>query len=93
MFSNLLNPALLPVLCCMLVIGANHPVAENTTKSISIIPQPQSLKRDDGSFVIGKTTKIILAQDDRELSSVGEQLAARLRTVTGYPLEIKIIPD
>jgi hypothetical protein len=77
----------------MLVIGANHPVAENTTKSISIIPQPQSLKRDDGSFVIGKTTKIILAQDDRELSSVGEQLAARLRTVTGYPLEIKIIPD
>jgi hypothetical protein len=49
MFSILLNPASLPVLWCMLVIGANHPVADNTTKSISIIPQPQSLKRDDGT--------------------------------------------
>ncbi len=49
MSSNLLNPALLPVLCCMLVIGANLPVADNTTRSTFIIPQPQSLQRDDGT--------------------------------------------
>jgi hypothetical protein len=33
----------------MLDIGANLPVADNTTRSTFIIPQPQSLQRDDGT--------------------------------------------
>ncbi len=89
MLRNLLKLATLLALSCTLLLGAKHPAADNRTKGISIIPQPLSLKRDDGSFVIGETTKIILSQNDKELSSVGEQLAARLRTVTGYSLELK----
>jgi hexosaminidase len=59
-------------------------------KEISIIPEPLSLKREAGTFVIDRETAIILGSDDKELRKVGEQLAGKLRRVTGYPWEIEV---
>jgi hexosaminidase len=64
--------------------------ASREGKEISIIPEPLSLKREAGTFVIERGTTIILGSENKELQKVGEQLAARLRLVTGYSLELTI---
>ena len=66
---------------------------EDERKEISIIPEPLSLRLEVGSFVIERGTRIIVGSDKKELRRVAEQLAARLRLVTGFPLELSVSPS
>ncbi|WEK35142.1 MAG: family 20 glycosylhydrolase [Candidatus Pseudobacter hemicellulosilyticus] len=55
---------------------------------IALIPQPVSLQKNEGHFILGSSTRIqVSAQPDAY--RVGEILAGRLRTTTGYPLPVK----
>ena len=72
-----------------LVPGELRAFPNNGGKEIAIIPEPLSLKREPGVFVIQKETAIILGSENADLRRIGEQLASRLRTVTGYALKLK----
>jgi hexosaminidase len=72
------------------VSGDLQAFSSSEEKEISIIPEPLSLKREAGTFVIERGTAIILGSNNVELRRVGEQLASKLRTATGYPLEIEM---
>jgi len=72
--------------------GEPSALGRGERKEISIIPEPLSLKREDGAFVIERGTRIIVGSDNKELKGIGEQLAERLRLVTGYPLEPSVSP-
>jgi hexosaminidase len=74
----------------MLVLIAT--VAEGSSKittdknpSLSIIPKPLSVKLEEGSFLVTKTTSIYYSGTS-DVQRVALQLASRLRRATGYPL-------
>lgn len=54
----------------------------------AVIPKPKKMEVHEGQFSINTATKIVLSENTRELQAIGEQLARRLRTVTGYPFEL-----
>ncbi len=54
----------------------------------SVIPKPAKMEVGSGSFALGPETGIVLDSPSAETRQVGEFLAARLRTTTGYPLAI-----
>jgi hexosaminidase len=57
-------------------------------QEISIIPQPVRLVREPGVFVVTGRTTIVNASNRVDARSTVEQLAARLRAATGYPLRV-----
>jgi hexosaminidase len=61
--------------------------AENRTRT-SVIPKPNKIEVNSGEFSLTQNTKIILYDNNANLQVVAEQLAAKLRVVTGYPFEI-----
>ena len=54
----------------------------------SVIPKPAKMEAGSGSFTVGPKTGIVLDSPSAEIRGVGEFLADRLRTATGYPLTI-----
>jgi hexosaminidase len=63
-------------------------IAQNTTNSISIIPQPASVVKGNGNFVIKNTTAIVASKDPEALR-VAKLLSSKLNIATGYPLAVK----
>jgi hexosaminidase len=70
-----------------LVMVSLHAKAENRI-GISVIPKPNKIEVKSGEFSLTPNTRIILPDGDENLQVVAEQLASRLRAVTGYPFEI-----
>jgi len=60
-----------------------------TTPKISIIPKPLELKENDGSFLINAETRILLNQNQSELIKIGEYLAEKINTPTGFNLKVE----
>ncbi|MCJ8165715.1 family 20 glycosylhydrolase [Pontibacter sp. E15-1] len=56
---------------------------------VSIIPQPVSIQRSEGSFVIDSHTSMHLENEIKELKPAAEFLAARIKEISGYELPIK----
>jgi hexosaminidase len=61
---------------------------EKSDPSISVIPKPLSVKKESGSFVLSKSTMIVFDSDVDGLQRIANDLAARLRTVTGYAIPV-----
>ena len=78
---------ILLVLSPVIVVGSSDPMKAGDESTISIIPKPLSLKRDDGSFLVTKTTGILYGGLG-DVQRVAEELASRLRKATGYPMVI-----
>ncbi len=56
---------------------------------VSIIPRPAKMEvRSDVSFVLRPSTRIMVEAKAAEVIAVTEELAAKLRKTTGYPIEI-----
>jgi hexosaminidase len=54
---------------------------------ISIVPKPLSMKVDDGTFLLTRTTAVLYSGDAKELQMVAGQLATRLSAATGYAIQ------
>jgi hexosaminidase len=65
-----------------------------TQQSISIIPQPVKLTPQNGSFAIGKDTRIFVDPKNEELRKIGEYLARNIAEKTGMqPAVVQKAPD
>lgn len=56
---------------------------------LSLIPQPVSLTRAEGSFEVTEDTAIVVSQGDEELSRIGRLLADVLKPSTGFAIPVK----
>ena len=56
--------------------------------SISVIPMPESIRVDEGTFTINKDTKIFLDVPSEEMKRVVGFLNERLKVAAGFELEI-----
>lgn len=61
--------------------------AFNNSESLSIIPQPLHYKKNEGKFVIGKSTVIVY---DKELKSKADFLNQEINKLTGYSLKLSL---
>ncbi len=75
------------VLSTFIVVGSPDPIKAKDESAISIIPKPLSLKKDDGSFLVTKTTSVLYGGLG-DVQRVAEELASRLRKATGYPIVV-----
>ncbi|MBT1695255.1 family 20 glycosylhydrolase [Fulvivirgaceae bacterium PWU4] len=57
-------------------------------RTLAIIPRPQSVSISEGAFTISSTTTIQVDASNPEMKRLGNLLAARLQTVTGYPIRV-----
>lgn len=88
MISHLSKSILILVLGSVVLLGANDPAKTKNEATISIIPKPLTLKKDDGAFLVTKTTSVVISGSSNDLQQISDQLAARLRTVTGFPIPV-----
>src|SRR5688572_356065 len=64
---------------------AGEPVRDS---GIHLIPEPVSLHRKTGQFLITPETKIHISEADKSYAGVAQYLAMRLRVPTGYDLQV-----
>jgi hexosaminidase len=64
-------------------------LASAAAGGVSIIPRPAKMEvRAKVNFILRPSTKIMVEKKFPEITAVAEDLAAKLRKATGYPLEI-----
>ncbi len=77
-----------PVILVMLMLAVGLATnAQSTQTQISIIPEPVSIQKKSGSFVLPKKI-MISAPADRSLNTTIELLKSRLSVATGYPVQV-----
>jgi hexosaminidase len=54
----------------------------------NLVPLPVSVVPAAGTFVLGPTTAILVEPGTAEMLAIGEYIAARFRSATGYPLPV-----
>ena len=57
----------------------------------AIIPKPVSVKATGGLFNLSRSTAIYVNGESKELIAIGQYLSGKLKTSTGFPLEVKSI--
>ncbi len=60
--------------------------------SLSLIPEPVSLQRGQGSFALTSTTSISVAAGQAEAAKIAAYLAAKLQPATGFGLKVANAP-
>jgi len=79
---------IIPYLWVCFSLSACSQTAENTsTPDFALIPQPVSLKQADGGFTILSGLNIIAPKND-EVKRLANQLAERIKTVTGLDVTV-----
>jgi hexosaminidase len=63
-------------------------VDQEKESSVSIIPQPLSLKQLPGSFQVTAKTRIYIDPDDQELKLLGGMLADQLESMAGFKIPV-----
>jgi hexosaminidase len=63
--------------------------ASAQNNSIALIPQPVSLQKGTGSFILKNTTSIELSSPTEESKRVADFLSKKLSSVTGFPFSVK----
>ncbi|MBM3285168.1 MAG: beta-N-acetylglucosaminidase, partial [Candidatus Aminicenantes bacterium] len=56
---------------------------------IAVIPRPEKLEVRPGYFRVGPETKVIVVSPHEEGLAVAEELASRLRQITGFPVRLE----
>src|SRR5277367_4204053 len=88
---NMIKRALL-LLLASLVLACQPPKKQGELPTIdALIPQPQSVTKSNGKFELTEKTKIVIETDSEELNSIANYLADKLRTSTGFPLEVLVL--
>ena len=70
-----------------LVLSCTAPKAGEGT--VSVIPKPQHLQMDEGSFTITKSTPIFIEAGSEELSRIAGFLNEKLSTAAGFELPVR----
>jgi hexosaminidase len=86
--TTLLRSLPLWVLATLTVYAGNTMPHDKKEPTISIIPRPLSLKLEDGTFLLTKSTSICFADDSKELKMIAEQLSVRLAAATGFAITV-----
>lgn len=79
---------LIPALCVLLLHSSGFGQKKPAQTGVSIIPKPAKIEMRSGYFQLGPKTKIVIETAFDEGMAVGEELAAKLRRVTGLPVEV-----
>ncbi len=87
MTLTIFRTVIILVLGTLIAEGSSNPLITKSEPAISIIPKPLSLKRDDGTFLVTKTTSVLYSGLG-EIQRIAEVLASRLRKSTGYPIVV-----
>jgi len=64
-------------------------LAQKTSNTLSLIPQPASIETGSGSFVVKNTTFIEVTSTDTGVIRVAHLFSSKLSTATGYPFAVK----
>lgn len=95
--SRMLSMALAAIMTLSVGFAVIKPVTVQAAEGHTIIPKPVSYTAGTGSFTIYSDDKINVfandAADLAEANAVGEYLAGKLRTATGYALPVANIPQ
>ena len=76
------------VILSLLAVMVSCGQKKHQDNTISIIPQPQSIVEQDGTFTITKDTRISLDNQSEEMLRVVGFLNERLRQAAGFELEV-----
>src|SRR4051812_44101395 len=60
-----------------------------SAQTISIIPEPVSVERGKGSFVLKHSTYIEISNNSADEQRVAELFSNKLREATGYPMPVR----
>jgi hexosaminidase len=87
-----LNASILIILL-VFVSGTSHGTGNTglvtSEKAVSVVPKPLSIKLEDGTFLLKTSTKVLVQGESKELHSIADGLAGRLRTVTGFAIPVE----
>ena len=81
------------VILSLLAVMVSCGQKKQQDNTISIIPQPQSIVEQDGTFTITKSTRICLDDQSEEMLRVVGFLNERLRQAAGFELETAGEPE
>ena len=79
--------SLIKVLTFLLVCSGQQLVAQNLP--VSIIPQPVSIRMNDGFFILNEHTTISIRNSKKELKPAAEFLTTYLKGISAYTLPVK----
>ena len=88
MRPNLSGFLVMLVLASAIASAENNPPIEKKDAAICIIPKPLSVKKDNGTFLVTKSTGVYVSGSSIELQNIAAQIAARLRAATGFPIPV-----
>ncbi|UZR97496.1 beta-N-acetylhexosaminidase [Chondrinema litorale] len=78
------------ILLVLVAFGCNKQQQNDVTlDNVSIIPEPASLTKGNGSFEINKSTKIYFQAGHEELSKIAETFSGKLEKAAGFALQIE----
>lgn len=86
--KNLRFLSLVLGLCLCLLPESPLLSLQKNDPSISVIPKPLSLKKESGAFMLSNNTSVVVDEGVPDLKRIGDDLALRLRTVTGFPVPV-----
>ncbi|MEM6286705.1 MAG: beta-N-acetylhexosaminidase [Bacteroidota bacterium] len=72
------------------------PALAQDTLPVAVVPQPASVERLDGAFVLDATTTVAVTTDDPEVRRIAETWAARVRLASALALplaEVDVEPE
>ena len=78
----------LSLIFALLLVLVSCVEKKTNDNSISVIPMPESIRVDEGTFCINKDTKIFLDVPSEEMKRVVGFLNERLKVAAGFELEI-----
>ncbi|MBF8295857.1 MAG: hypothetical protein HW389_2402, partial [Bacteroidetes bacterium] len=78
MRTNLSRCLVIMVLASVTAFAENNPGVEKKDAAICIIPKPLTLTRDDGTFLVTKSTSVYVSGSSNELQNIAAQISARL---------------
>lgn len=79
---------LLTVLTTLIVFAGTTMTNDRKDPTISIIPKPLSIKMDEGTFLLTKSTRVYTVGNSKELQMVAKRLSARLSAATGLSIPV-----
>lgn len=68
--------------------GPTGPTNQPLSEPGSVIPQPESVQQQSGTFVLTENTSIYVNSGSIEITAIGQYLADRLRPSTGFQLNV-----
>ncbi|MBC5775490.1 family 20 glycosylhydrolase [Pontibacter sp. KCTC 32443] len=83
----MLRPVLL-ILFILSILILPASAQYKTFSSVSIIPQPQQIKEQEGNFILNANTRIYLNPDQQFLEFTAQQLAQDIKKVTGQQPQV-----